>query len=160
VPTTTPTKGTAPSTVVPPRKAPRPRKFTLTHNTIPTQTNTATTLTTQGFQPPYTQKVCHANSPHTSSSTHRNIMPTQDEKLTQGIAYTQSFLIHTPYPPQKESCLVVFITNITPLCRQGMSFTYSHHIIALHNCNNPCAFCEDMRTKVSMSMWHMRGYFL
>jgi len=129
VPHTTPPKGTAPSTVVPHRKAPRPHKFTPTRNTIPTQTNTATTLTTQGFQPFYTQKVCHANSPHTSSRSHKNIMPTQDEKLTQGIAYTQSFLTHTPYPPQKESSLVVFITNITPLCRQGMGFTHSHSII-------------------------------
>ena len=86
-------------------------------------------LTIHGFQPSYTQKVCHANSPHTSPHLHRNIRLTQGEKLTQSLAYTQSILTHTPPSHQKKALLVVFVTNITPLCRQGMSFTHSHSII-------------------------------
>jgi len=137
---------TPPLTMHPSNTNPRP------HTTpSPHRPTTLQPLQHKASSPPYTQKVCHKNSPHTTIPSHRNIMPTQDEKLTQGMFPTQSFLTHTPPTHQKESSLVVFITNITPLCRQGMSFTHSHSIIALHNFNNQCAFYEDMRTKVSMS---------
>lgn len=131
-------------TVIPRHKHSIQHHSQLTHNTLPTQTNTATTLTTQGVQPSYTQKVCHTNSPHTGIPTHRNIRPTQGEKLTQSMFPTHSSFTHTLHPTQKESSLVVSITNITSLCRQGMSFTQSHSKLLLHNCNTLCAFCEDM----------------
>jgi len=78
-------------------------------------------------------------------------MPTQDEKLTQSMFPTQSFLTHTPPTPQKESCLVVFITNITPLCRQGIGFTHSHSIITFTKLQQSMCLLRDMQTKVSMS---------
>ena len=121
--TTTPPHRTPPLTRHPSNTVPHPHQQTITKTVTHQQT-----LSPQGFQPSCTQKVCHTNSPHTSLPTHKNIRLTQGEKLAQNLAYTQSILTHTPPSPQKESSLFVFITNITPLCRQGMSFTHSYII--------------------------------